>query len=96
MTNWEDDRTEAERETHLWGVAMTDSFMSGWGGAAGGASVAVWACRPDDLTTVERWVRSGGEARRVRIVKLRGYRPRCAHCHVYAVRDGHPSLGAKR
>ena len=92
-TTREDDRTPAERETHRYGVAMTDAFMSGWGGAEGGASVACWACRPDDLHVVEQWVRRRGEARRVRVVELKTWRPKAKHVHVYVVNDGHPSLG---
>lgn len=92
MATYQDDRSAPEHASHPLGVAMTDSFMSGWGGASGGTSVAVWACRPDNLPKVERWVRSRGEARRVRVVTLKGYRPRCAHCHVYVVNEGHPAL----
>ncbi len=92
MTTYQDDRTEAQKATHGIGIAMTDSFMSGWGGASGGTSVAVWACRSEDEHRVERWVRSRKEAKRVRTVLLKGYRPRCAHCHVYVVDEGHPAL----
>lgn len=88
----QDDRTPEQRETLTVGVAMTDRFLSGWGGAKGGASVAVWACTPDDESRVERWVRSRSDASRVRVVSLNGYRPRCAHCHIYAVEPGHPAL----
>ncbi len=54
-----DDRTEAA--THRWLVIGTDSFLSGWGEAEGGASVAAWACRPEDRAAVLAWVRSRGE-----------------------------------
>lgn len=94
MTNWQDERTEAERESHHFGVSMIDTFLSGWGGAEGGLSRAVWACRTEHIETVEKWVRSRGDARRVQVVRLKGYRPRCKHCHIYVVRDGHPSLAA--
>lgn len=88
-----DDRTTEERSTHTIAVAMTDSFMSGWGGARGGSSVAAWAFDP--RTTSESdllaWVERRGDSRRVRVVSLAGYRPRCAHLHIYAVHPGHPS-----
>lgn len=96
MTELQDDRTAEQRVTHTYAVAMTDSFMSGWGKAAGGASVAAWACRADDICEVERWVRNRREARRVRVVALKGWRPRAAHVHVYVVDDGHPALGGRR
>ena len=88
-----DDRSDAEKKTHTVLVTMTDSFMSGWGAATGGASVASWACRPEDADTVERWVRSRGEAKRVRIVSRARSRPGVKHWHIYVVNLGHPSLG---
>lgn len=87
----QDDRTTEQRETHRYGVAMTDAFMSGWGGAAGGASVAIWACPVEWLDHVKQEVSRREEARRVRVVDLRSYRPRrnVAHVHVYPVEAGH-------
>lgn len=91
MTTFEDDRKPEQRETHRYGIAMTDAFMSGWGGARGGSSVAIWACPVDWLSHVEGCVRQRGEARRVRQVDLKTYRPRrgVAHVHVYVVEEGH-------
>jgi len=93
-----DDRTTAEIASHPLLVVMTDRFMSGWGLAKNGNSVAAWACQtPESRASTERWVRSRGDALRVRLVRdERGnYRPRGAvHYHVYVVRDGHPSLDA--
>lgn len=92
---YQDDRTTQQKDTHVWGVRMYDAFMSGWGGARSGASVAVWAC-PTHMgaTVVQSWVRNRGEARRVEIIDLRKHRPArgVAHFHVYVVNDGHPSL----
>jgi len=92
MPKIQDDRTEAQRNSHRYAVVATDSFMSGWGGAQGGASVAAWAY---DSATSERrlleWVESRKEMKRVRVVDLKGYRPRCAHLHIYVVEPGHPS-----
>lgn len=95
----EDDRTDEQRATHRFGVAATDRFMSGWGGARGGSSVAIWAFpgAPDSFTAqeMERWVTARPEMRRVRIVDLRTYRPSraVAHVHVYVANPGnHPAL----
>ncbi len=83
----EDDRTPEQRKSHTVMVVMTDSFLSGWGRAEGGPSVAAWAVGPDDtVENAERWVRSRGDAKRVRVVydSPRRYRPRrAAHFHVY-------------
>lgn len=93
-----DDRDETQRGTHRWLIIGTDSFMSGWGGAAGGASVAAWAVEADStkIAVVEAWVKRRREMKRVRIVRddpRRRYRPRnAAHLHIYVVTDDHPSL----
>jgi hypothetical protein len=83
MTHYQDDRTPEQRATHTWAVAATDRFMSGWGGAKGGVSVAAWACPFAELRQVEDYVRSRSEMKRVRVVKLDAWRPRAAHVHVY-------------
>lgn len=83
----EDDRTAEQRTTHTWAVAGTDRFMSGWGGATGGTSVAAWACPYSELGAVLDHVTSRSEMKRVRVVKLDTWRPRAAHVHVY-VWDG--------
>ena len=81
----QDDRTPEQRKTHRFGICMTDSFMSGWGRADGGVSYAVWAFADiKDEYEVDRWVRSRGDAKRVRTVCLDNYRPRGrGHCHIY-------------
>ena len=87
MTTIIDDRTDEQRArlTHL--VIMTDRFLSGWGGAEGGASYAAWACAPADRYRVLRWVESRTDALRVREAAADSYRPSsaCAHFHIYAV-----------
>lgn len=71
----EDDRTEAEKKTHTVIIAMTDSFMSGWGRAgSNGVSYAGWAAKPEDADVVERWVRGRSDAKRVRVVSALGNR----------------------
>ena len=89
-----DERTEEQKKTHSWLVIGTDSFMSGWGGAEGGLSYAVWACRPEDRHKVLAWVESRPEMKRVRETTGK-YRPNpriCAHCHIYVVTENHSSL----
>jgi hypothetical protein len=89
---YEDDRTRTQMKTHTVLVVGTDRFMSGWGGAEGGASYAGWACRPEDSDKVLKWVRRRGDQMRIRITSD-PYRPRnAAHVHIYVVVDGHPAL----
>ena len=93
---FQDDRTEEQRKTHPVVILGTDSFMSGWGKASGGPSYAGWACSPDDMYQVERWIRNRGDMKRVRFV-ARDYRPPSGdgHCHIYVVGENHPSLGRR-
>jgi len=88
----QDDRNAEQMKTHNVLVAATDSFLSGWGQASGGASVCAWACKPEHADQVEKWVRNRSDMKRVRIVG-NNWRPRnAAHCHVYVVDDSHPAL----
>lgn len=90
---YEDGRTDEQRARLHLAVVMTDAFMSEWGGAEGGMSYAAWACAEEHLDAVEAWVSSRREARRVRIVDLRSWRPRAAHTHIYPVdAPSHPAL----
>jgi len=87
-----DDRTDEQKRTHAWGVVARDKFMSGWGGASGGASRCAWACAPDvNIDRVERWVRSRPEMRHVNVVNLSTYRPPrgTAHFHIYVANSDH-------
>lgn len=90
----QDDRTPEQRKTHHVIVAMTDSFMSGWGRCRNGTSYAGWACQPQHLTQVEHWVRSRSDAKRVRVVSG-SWRPKGGehdHAHIYVVEAEHPAL----
>lgn len=93
-----DDRTEAEHETHRWIVKGRDSFMSGWGQAASGYSVAAWACRYEDIDAVLAWVKSRKEMQYVAVKRADKYRPPAstAHYHIYVVRDDHRALAVTR
>lgn len=90
----EDDRTDEQRQTHKWGVVARDKFMSGWGGAKGGASRCAWACAPDaDFDKLFNWVSSRSEMVYVNKVDLSTYRPPrgTAHFHIYVCDKDHPS-----
>lgn len=92
----EDDRTTDQRESHHFAVVARDKFMSGWGGAQGGASRCAWAVTNDgsvNIDRVENWVRSRSEMRNVNVVDLRTYRPGrgTAHFHIYIVDHKHPA-----
>ena len=90
--NVRDDRTEEQKQTHTWLVIGTDKFLSGWGKAAGGKSVAAWACKPADRIKVLDWVERRSDMLRVR--ETTGpYRPSGkGDCHIYVVHDGHAAL----
>lgn len=100
-----DERTEEQRQAMPLLVAGVDTFLSGWGGAAGGASVAAWACRESDVDAVFKWVKSRSDMRRVRLIDERDYMgrvvpvrsmfARCVHLTIYPVEVGHPALAAK-
>lgn len=90
----QDDRTPEQRKTHIWGIVGHDRFMSGWGGAKGGASRAAWACASDvNSERVYNWVKSRKEMRYVNKVDLTTYRPPrgTAHFHIYVVTPEHPA-----
>ncbi len=89
-----DDRTPAEKQTHVWGVVAKDKFMSGWGAASKGASRCAWAVAPDaDIDKLFSWVKGRSEMRYVSVVDLRSYRPPSgtAHFHIYTAEKTHPS-----
>ena len=86
---FQDDRTPEQKTTHTLIVMMTDSFLSGWGGASGGLSYAGWACTPDMLDVIEQRIRNRSDAKRVRVVSG-DYRPKpgaCKHCHIYVANN---------
>lgn len=87
----QDDRTPAELLTHRTLIVGTDRFMSGWGLAKSGSSVAAWACKSEDESKVLAYVESRSEMKRVRVAyesARRRYRPRsAAHFHIYVWSD---------
>lgn len=93
-----DDRTPEQVKTHQWAVVAKDKALSGWGGAAGGASRCAWAVPNEwigdgSIEAVETWVRSRSEMRHVNVVNLSSYRPPrgTAHFHIYVCDDAHPA-----
>lgn len=91
MNTFVDDRTEDERHTHSVLIAGTDPFLSG----CGGASVACWACRPEDADFVVRWVEKRGDMKRVRYTSVESLRRVRGHAHIYRVGVEHPALREK-
>ena len=85
----QDDRTPEQMLTHTVVIGGTDRFMSGWGHARGGTSVAGWACRPEDAKTVMEWVEARKDMKRVRHLPAR---PKAAHVHIYVVTENHPAV----
>ncbi len=87
-----DDRTTEQRKTHTWLVTATDRFMSGWGLCTdGGVSKCAWACKPEHVDKVHRWVSDRGEMRYVNVTNRPWY-PQATHVHIYVVDEGHTSL----
>lgn len=100
----QDDRTAEQRITHRWAVVARDKFMSGWGGAEGGASRCAWAVPAgefdrDYLGHMLHWVQSRPEMLYVNAVDLDSYRPPrgTAHFHIYvADPETHPAFATLR
>jgi hypothetical protein len=93
MANVNDRRTAEQMVTHRWLVCGTDTFLSGWGGAKRGRSLAAWACRREHLEKVERWVRGRSDMKRVRVeVGKLPFTKSGDHLSVYVVEPGHPAL----
>ena len=92
----QDDRTPEQKETYPFLIVGTDSFMSGWGEAAGGTSYAAWACKDEHRDRVLNWVSSRNDMKQVKLIdtKVYGtYKPKgIGHCHIYVVHDKHPAL----
>jgi|TARA_Y100000310_G_C20686245_1_gene819218 hypothetical protein len=78
-----DDRTTEQRKTHRLAIVGADSFMSGWGQAAGGMSYAGWAFQDGEEAECLAMVDGRREMQRVRLVLLDGYRPQAKHTHIY-------------
>ena len=77
-------------------VSAYDKFMSGWGMAKGGKSVAVWCCySPQDQEKIVKWLRNRSEMRYIKTRFATKWRPKnAAHVSYYAVDSDHPALKA--
>lgn len=82
-----DRRTPEQRKTHRWLVTATDRFMSGWGGASGGASKCAWACQTlDEARKCFERIKARSEMKYVNITDRPWY-PKAAHVSIYVNRD---------
>ncbi len=90
-----DDRIDEQKKTHTLAVVARDSFMSGWGGARGGASRCAWAFDPSKVNSdrVFNWVKSRTEMKHINLVLINNYRaPReTTHFHIYVADEKHPA-----
>ena len=91
MTIRKDDRTPEQKKTHTCLITATDRFMSGWGEAKNGLSKCAWACKPEHMNQVERWVNNRDEMKYVNI-NTDPWHPKAAHVHIYVVDEGHRAL----
>jgi len=87
-----DDRTAEHKKTHTWLVTATDRFMSGWGKCEGGASKCAWACKPEHVDQVFKWVSNRDEMKYVGCTDRPWYPRNAKHVHIYVVENGHTAL----
>ena len=77
-----DDRRPEQAKNEVLIVAK-DNFLSGWGQAAKGNSIAAWSCKEQDAQTVKKWVSNRTDMSNVRIENS-DYKPKNAeHYHIY-------------
>ena len=92
--------TVSNRNTTLVGQNMghdcfiggIDTTLSGWGGAEGGRSFAVWACTDSDADRVMEWVKSRCDIKKPRFIAGSLTTRANDHVSVYVVGPGHPAL----
>ena len=84
---FQDDRTEEQKKTHKLAVVGTDTFMSGWGLAEGGASYSGWAFEDGQYAEVLAMMNGRGDMQRVRLVSLDSYKPTAKHTHIYVYKS---------
>lgn len=101
-----DHRKEELKTSQPFGVYGYDKFMSNWGLAEGGYSVAIWYCKAADADKVEAWVNSrkemcwvGVEHHKVVISKAVSVSEgksttgrEVTHVSLYSIDEGHPAL----
>jgi hypothetical protein len=82
------------REQKKWMTTLVmgmDTFLSGWGKAANGASIAAWACSDDTAELVREWVEGRGDIVDVTVGSMEDV-PDCEHLSIYPVTQNHPSM----
>tara|TARA_R100001530_G_scaffold46328_1_gene34819 strand:- start:122 stop:673 length:552 start_codon:yes stop_codon:yes gene_type:complete len=84
---FKDDRTEEQKKTHKLAIVGTDTFMSGWGLAEGGASYAGWAFEDGQYAEVLAMMNGRSDMQRVRLVSLDSYKPTAKHTHIYVYKS---------
>lgn len=88
-----DDRKPEQKTTHVLAVVARDTFMSGWGGAEGGASRVAWSFDPNKVNSdrVFNWVKARPEMRAVSLVEIDRYSPPkdTAHLQIHAIGPEH-------
>jgi hypothetical protein len=91
----QDERTEEQKSTHIFGVVAKDKIASFWGNASGGPSRVAWACKCyDDASKIFDWLESRPEMANISIVDLRKYSPppKEAQFYVHVAHPFHPAL----
>lgn len=88
----DDDRTDAEKRTHTCLIGGTDRFMSGWGKAKGGQSIALWACPPEYRDRVRDWVYRSSDIGGPDEYSDSNLPTGLGHCHIYSVGPDHPAM----
>ena len=78
-----DDRRPEQLKNEVLIVAK-DNFLSGWGQAAGGNSIAAWSCEPQNAQAVKKWVESRTDMTNVRIERGDYIPKNAAHYHIYS------------
>ena len=78
-----DDRKPEQSKNEVLVVAK-DNFLSGWGQAAGGNSIAAWSCKPEDAKDVKKWVSNRTDMSNVRIENSNYVPKNAAHYHIYS------------
>ena len=77
-----DDRKPEQSKNEVLVVAK-DNFLSGWGQAAGGNSIAAWSCKPEDAKDVKKWVENRTDMTNVRIERSDYIPHNAEHYHIY-------------
>lgn len=94
-----DDRTEEETTIYTHLVVGKDSFLSDWGMAEGGISIAAWACTPDMVDNVMDWIKDRSDIYAIKVLteplsvaeicrEMSSF-TKTKHISIYKVTEGH-------